>query len=340
MKKNLLLSVLVMIMLFFAGITKSQTLMSHWPLDANANDVVGSKNGTVVGGVQFIPDLIRGNVAYFDGADGIIELPGDIFGDTTAIKSLTSVSVSCWFNWEGGAVWQRVYSLGAPKGNWGMLYFCPKDGWDKPGFHVTAHNGILDKWNDYAHDWGSFNEINGTDTTALFDTITPDIWYHSVVILGEGGIQIYMDGVQIVNADSVDITPAAIQVPDSNYNVLGASHWEDPTYKGMISDFQIYNGALSDAQVQNLYTNGTIAVKENISSPLISFYSVNGRILYANKNEINISKISVYSITGKLQFSSKTISELASQQFAKGIYLVTVENNNSEVYTSKVAVVK
>lgn len=327
MKKFLHLSVLTVVMLFFAGITNSQTLLSHWPLQSNANDIVGGKNGTVVGGVQFLNDPFRGDVAYFDGTNGIIELPNNIFGDTTAIKSLANASIACWFNWEGGGNWQRVYSLGGAKGNWNMLYFCPRDGWDPAGFHVTAHNGFIDKWSDFCYSWNSFTG---------FDTVKTNTWYHSVVVIGTGGMQIYIDGVKIVNADSVDISPAAIQVADSSYNVLGASHWADPTYMGMISDFRIYGEALTDAQVTALFATG---INEKTISPSINFYSVNGRILNTNRNDINISKISVYNITGNLLFSSSRISELESQQFTQGIYLVTVESNR-ELYTSKVVVLK
>ena len=121
MKKILLLFVNV---LFFASIINSQTPIAHWPLDDNANDIIDGKNGTVVGGVQFLNDADRGDVAYLDGVDGVIELPTSIFGDTTEIKSIANTTISCWFNWDGGAAWQRVYSLGNSTGLWRMLYFC------------------------------------------------------------------------------------------------------------------------------------------------------------------------------------------------------------------------
>ncbi len=327
MKKNLLL---FMFVLFFASIIKSQTPIAQWPLDDNANDIIGSKNGTVVGGVQFLNDPDMGDVAYFDGVDGIIELPTSIFGDTTEIKSIANATICCWFNWEGGAAWQRVYSLGNSTGIWRMLYFCPHDGWDPPGFHVTVHNGLTDTWSDFAHSSGSFTD---------FDTITPGEWYHSAVVLGDVGIKIYMNGAKIVDADTIDISPATIQEADSSYNVIGASHWADPTFMGMVDDFRIYSEALTDAQVLELYNEriGTGINEENIIHS-IHFYSVDGRIRYTNINGINISKVTVYGITGNLLFSTKHISELDTQQFRSGIYLISVESDR-ELFTSKVMIV-
>ncbi|MBN1186848.1 MAG: T9SS type A sorting domain-containing protein [Bacteroidales bacterium] len=326
MKKILLLFVIV---LFFANIMRSQTPIAHWPLDDNANDIIDGKNGTVVGGVQFLNDPDRGDVAYFDGVDGVIELPSLIYGDTTEIKSIANTTISCWFNWDGGAAWQRVYSLGAPIGLWRMLYFCPHDGWDPAGFHVTVHNGLTDTWSDFCHAWGSFTD---------FDLVTAGEWYHGVVVLGDVGMKIYMNGAKIVDADTIDISPAAIQEADSSYNVLGASHWADPTYSGMIDDFRIYDEALTDAKVLELYNEGGTGINEDNIIHSNRFYSFDGRIRYTNINGINISKVTVYSITGNLLFSTEHISELDTQQFRSGIYLISVQSDR-EQFTSKVMIV-
>lgn len=325
-KKILLLSTLLMV--FFAGILLAQPI-AHWPLDDNANDIIGGKNGTVVGGVQFLNDAERGDVAYLDGVDGIIELPSVLYEDTT----IASTTIGCWFNWEGGANWQRVYSLGLPGGLWRMLYFCPKDGWDLPGFHVTAHDGLTDSWYDYAYDWGSFTD---------FDTITPGEWYHSAVVLGDAGIQIYMNGVKIVDADSVDISPANIQEADSSYNVIGASHWaDDDTYMGMIDDFAIWDYALSDAQIAGLAAGNPVGIKDIINNSMtLNFYGSNGRILYtAINDESEISNVTVYSLSGKVLFSSNRISDLTTRQFDTGIYLVSAILSDKRI-VNKVALFK
>ena len=326
MKKNLLL---FMFVLFFASIMKSQTPIAQWPLDDNANDIIGSKNGTVVGGIQFLNDPDMGDVAYFDGVDGIIELPTSIFGDTTEIKSIANATICCWFNWDGGAAWQRVYSLGNSTGIWRMLYFCPQDAWAVPGLHVTVHNGLSDTWTDFCPTNESFTD---------FDIVTPSEWYHSAVVLGDVGMKIYMNGVKIVDADSVDISPATIQEADSSYNVIGASHWADPTFAGMVDNFRIYGEALTDAQVLELYSEGiSTGINEKNIKHSIGFYSVDGKILYTNISGINISKVTVYSITGNLLFSTNHISELVTQQFRSGIYLISVESDR-ELFTSKVTI--
>lgn len=329
-RKILLLSTLLMV--FFAGIIMAQSTIAYWPLDNNANDVIGGKNGTVVGGVQFLNDPDRGDVAYFDGVDGIIELPSLLYGDTTEIKSIANTTICCWLNWEGGGAWQRVYSLGNSTGLWRMLYFCPHDGWDPPGFHVTAHNGLTDTWYDFAHSWGSFTD---------FDTVTPGEWYYSAVVLGDVGMKIYMNGVKIVDADSIDISPATIQEADSSYNVIGKSHWDDPTYMGMIDDFAIFGEELSEERIIELYNGGpVVGIKEINTNMTLNFYGSNGRILYtAIDDESKISNVSVYSLPGKVLFSSNRISDLKTRQFNTGIYLVSAIVGDKRI-VNKVALFK
>ena len=316
-------------MVFFAGIIMAQNPFAYWPLDDNANDVVGGKNGTVVGGVQFLNDSERGDVAYFDGVDGVINLPSVIWETETD----TVATICCWFNWDGGADWQRVYSLGKTDGAWKNMYFCVRDGWDAHGLHLTFHVLTpVDTWYDFVGEWGNMD----------FDTITPGLWYHSAVIIDGFTAKAYINGEKIVDEDSVYVTPQKIQYLDSSINVLGASHWADPTYMGMIDDFAIYGEALSEEKILDLYNGGSVisGIKEIKTNTTLNFYGSEGRILYtAIIDESMISDVSVYSLLGEVLFRSDRITDLKNRKFNTGIYLVSAMVGNKQI-VNKVALFK
>jgi hypothetical protein len=326
-RKILLLSTLLMV--FFAGIIMAQSPIAYWPLDNNANDVIGGKNGTIAGGVQFLNDPDRGDVAYFDGVDGIINLPPVIWESETD----TNTTICCWFNWDGGADWQRVYSLGKTDGAWKNMYFCPRDGWDDHSLHVTFHVLTpVDTWYDFV----KANFLEG------FDTITPGIWYHSALVLEENTVKLYMDGVKILDEDSVYVTPQKIQYKDSSDNVLGKSHWDDPTYMGMIDDFVIFGEALSEERIIDLYNGGSVisGIKEIKTNMTLNFYGSEGRILYTTIiDESMISNVSVYSLLGEVLFRSNRITDLKTRQFNTGIYVVSAMVGDKRI-VNKVALFK
>ena len=49
-------------------------LVSWWPGDENANDIVGQNNGTLRGGATFIAGEV-GQSFSFNGVDGFVEIP-------------------------------------------------------------------------------------------------------------------------------------------------------------------------------------------------------------------------------------------------------------------------
>jgi hypothetical protein len=168
--RTLLLSVAVL--LFYVGTVSAQAqLIAHWPLNGNTQEVVNNLHGIPSAtGVSWInDDPQRGQCVMLDGVSGIINLPSEIW--TTPED--TNTTITCWFNWAGGADWQRVYSLGRGDPVWKLMYFCPRDGWDDHNLHVTFHAFEPDTWYDYVGAWGNMD----------FDTVTPGKWYFAAVII-------------------------------------------------------------------------------------------------------------------------------------------------------------
>jgi hypothetical protein len=49
-------------------------LVSWWPGEGDANDIVGNNDGTPVGGTTFAPGIV-GQASSFDGMDDVVEVP-------------------------------------------------------------------------------------------------------------------------------------------------------------------------------------------------------------------------------------------------------------------------
>jgi hypothetical protein len=207
------------------------------------------------------------------------------------------------------------------------MYFCPRDGWDDHNLHVTFHAFEPDTWYDYVGAWGNMD----------FDTVTPGKWYFSAVILKDNTLKIWINNKIVTNEDSVYVTPQKIQAGDSSINVLGKSHWADPTYNGMIDDFRIYNDALTDEEVLALYDAGNVSIPKVKPEAEFNLYGLDGKIMYSNLDETSVRAVSVYSVTGSLLFKSDRISELQYARFAPGVYMVKMARNGAFI-TRKVMI--
>ena len=322
--RTLLLSVLVLLFCVTTASAQAE-LIAHWPLDGNTQEIINGLHGIPsASGVSWVSDdPQRGQVLMLDGVSGIVQLPSEIW----TVPEDTNTTITCWFNWAGGADWQRVYSFGIADPVWKLVYFCPRDGWDGHNLHVTFHAFQPDTWYDYLGDWGNMD----------FDTVTPGIWYFSAVILKDNTLKIWVNNKLVTDEDSVYVTPQKIQSGDSSINVLGQSHWADATYNGMIDDFRIYNDALTDEEVLALYEEGNVSVPNIKPKADINLYGLDGKIRYSNVNENSVREVKVYSVTGSLLFRSDRIADLQHTKFIPGVYIVKMSKDGA--YLSRKVVI-
>jgi len=289
---------------------------AHWPLDADATDIIGSNHGVPVGGVSYIDDAAKGQVLLLDGVSGYVQLPYGL------LENVTDITITCWFNWAGGAAWQHVYSFGYSNTDGvnqptvvSTLYLCPRDAGGN--LHITL-GGPYIKWTDL--------------TPQAIDVNT---WYFSAFIKKEDSIIFYLND-QIIATDTSFLRPADLS-PDS-MNWIGRSHWADATFNGMIDDLRLYKSALTHAEVLELYTpiSGISEIK-NPAEPLI--YTSKGKIFIEITGLVNErnSSVEVFNILGKLIYKTNRLNRLSDAEFINGIYLVKLLYNDKE-YVKKLLI--
>ena len=199
-------------------------LVGWWPFNGNANDESGNGNDGVVNGAELTEDRFGNtNSAYlFDSSYINVGNNPDL--------SITSngFTVSAWANKSGDSnLW---HILGKRNGGGEFQY------------QLSSNNlpfGLA---------WGGLTdgESSFIQTGML---INPNAWNHFVGTYHQNAWNLYLNGVLIGSL----ITPMTDYV---NTNLLfgTAGSIDNSPYAGKIDDISIYNRALTEQEIQNLYT--------------------------------------------------------------------------------------
>jgi hypothetical protein len=221
-------------------------LASYYPLTADANDVVGTTNGTATN-VTF---ATSGGKTYsvFNGSSSKIDLGAGAFnfgtGDLTVsgwiyFITIPSGSSSAWILGRG------VTSATTPA----------YSGFGLAGYSSTAY------W--YTGGGGAYS--NATDT------ITTGQWYHMVGTRSGTTTKLYIDGALV----STVTTPSVYDVDNALNAAIGAIYttgWFTPT-DGYIWDTAVWSRELSAAEVTEIYNAG------NANNPLSTLLPALGAVV-------------------------------------------------------------
>jgi hypothetical protein len=187
-----------------------------WPGDGNANALVGGANGVLENGASNGPGLIRPGFV-FDGVDDRVR--------TAAFNMGNTFSVALWVNSDvliQGAyrrIVENAYNLG--------FYIGTES--TGTGYKLIVRNGVAP--------YG----------TAEGGKISPGEWQFLVGTYdGATGI-LYVDGAAV--GSGAFIAPGALSLPVN----IGAANAGGVGWKGRVDEVQIFNRALTPAEVANLY---------------------------------------------------------------------------------------
>jgi len=203
-------------------------LMAYWKLDdsgSTAEDAHSTNDGTISAGVTTGETGVIGDAFKFNGTSSNV-----FFG--TACRPTTGLSISLWFNianiTSGGDQWfvgNGVYST-----NW-----C--------GYWVSINTT------------GNINFRLGTNTATLLDKtyesgLDDGTWHHVACTWDGTNAYIYVDNVKSTataySTDIVYVTACRLR--------MGSNAYADGTfYGGLLDEVAIYNRALTDAEVEDLY---------------------------------------------------------------------------------------
>jgi len=226
----------VLILICHVAFGSAAELVNRYSFTADASDSVGGANGTLVGGA-----VISGGAVVLNGAGAYVDLPNGL------VASRTNVTFEAWVTDNGSGTWARVFDFGfstAGEGNaatgTNYLFLTPQAG---NGF-LRAAITIGSSGNEQIIDWSGWRLPVGI--------LTHVVW---TIDAGTQLGRMYVNGAVVGENTSVSFTPAMLGYTVNNW--LGRSQWSaDPFFNGSITEFRIYDGAMTPEEVQQSYNAG------------------------------------------------------------------------------------
>jgi hypothetical protein len=165
-----------------------------------------------------------GNALRLSGNGEYVSLPSGI------VSGLHDFTVSAWVNPSANSAWSRIFDFGTGTSNYMFLTLSAGGG---PLRFAIATSGN-----------GAEQQLNGPGTLPL------NTWSHVAVTLSGQTGTLYVNGQPVATNTSMTLNPAALGT--TNQNWIGRSQFADPFLAGAVDDFQIYDHALSAADVATL----------------------------------------------------------------------------------------
>lgn len=212
-----------------------------WPAEGNANDLVGTDNGTILTGITFVPGLV-GQAFNFDGVNGAVIVPAS---PTLYVQDLT---VETWIfptdvssprpifeyaNTNGLSALNFWYGLGAgAQPASGALFAAARDALNPGGnnFYIASPPGILPT-NQWSHVAFTFDSVAGK--AALYLNGAP------VALITLGG----------------PLHPNTTLNVNLGYRPVGSADlYAGRRHVGKLDEVTLYGRALSAGEIQGIYS--------------------------------------------------------------------------------------
>jgi hypothetical protein len=212
----------------------SASLIHRYSFTTDASDSVGGANGVLQNGAS----VKNGSVILNAALAQYVSLP------TGIVSNLTDVTFEAWFNASTLYPWQRVFDFGI--GTISYLFFTPENGNSgygsfvgTPRFSITLPGAGEVQINPTANQ--TLSTGNLTHVAITQDSVTRIS-------------TMYINGARVGSNPLTALTPNTLGSTANNY--LGKSQFNDPYFDGSITEFRIWNKALSASQVAQNYQLG------------------------------------------------------------------------------------
>ena len=217
-------------------VTPPAGLVSWWPGEGNANDIVGTNNGTLYNGVGFAPGVVGQAFSFNGSSNSYVEV-----ADSPALQLTNAVTIECW----------------AKRLNTAEVHILVEKGGDWTGGQTDYELGLNDTDSGGSHFGFSF--AGGWRGCA----VTPDTaWHHYAAVAANGQANpiLYIDGVPqpIVYSggpSTMDLfaSTRALHIGAQLDPQTGWFKYSDT----VIDELSIYSRALTAAEIQAIYNAGS-----------------------------------------------------------------------------------
>ena len=209
--------------------------VSWWPGDYDFRDVLGGNDGVPMGGPALLPGEV-GNAFDFDGYTQFVQIP-----NAPSLNPAGSFSIEGW-------IFPRVDGLQAVMSKWA-------DTWG------VAVNQDSFQFNELPQEALTFTFVEVAGAQAVStppNVLTLNAWNHVAAVFDQanGWLEIYVNGVLVAQQTGVFSPMAASEAPMVIGGVADRGGQPSYLYNGRIDEMTFYEGALSAALIQEIYTTG------------------------------------------------------------------------------------
>ncbi len=232
MLRRLFVTILGVLMFFLTtgpGYAFKDNIVAAWTFEEGSGKVVGdvsgnNNDGELMGGPKWV-DGKFGKALEFDGSSNHIEVP---FGESMGVLNTGDFTIAAWFKFDIVAKKQVIFQQGDAGGTGRTWLFIAVD--------------------------DEIRSFLGNGTTASGINAEAEDWYHTAVVVIEGGdtdsVQLYVNG-EIAGA------PFAAGMEDSGgIFFIGCHKNITDLMDGIIDELVLVNKALSEAEIKDLMNNG------------------------------------------------------------------------------------
>ena len=288
-------------------------LVAYYPFDGNAEDESGNGNDGTVNGATLIDDRFGNQKsAYnFDGVNDSISVD-----DGSQFNFSNHLSLSLW-------VKPRV----SQKNSYAGLI-------DKSHSH-NSNNGVVKSWilqqndritNNFGFGYCYNNSCVSTKNAISLDT---NIWNHLFISKANKVVKVYKNGILISTYQN---SVSSIDTNGTLPLIIGSVNNWNRFFNGIIDDIRIYNRALSESEIQQLYK---AEEEENEKLPI----EISSKAVYDSKTKtLSLEGILVPFIdefTGK-ETDNKGIFEVQLEEKTKLVFeLIPWSINFKDMFEGK-----
>jgi hypothetical protein len=211
-------------------------LVAYYPFNGNANDESGNGNNGVVNGSTLTTDRFgnAGQAYGFDGIDDMIRVT-----QNANLNAITKTTISFWANHNqvtrttDGFDWQAYISKDMP-GKWFTSMLCTDPSGCQGEQPIIFYTPGLSK----------------TETRYNWSTVSPNVWYYITLSNDGSTSKFYLNGALVYSENVTGSITTNTSDLILGRCLTGSLYPLD----GKLDDVRIYNRALSDGEVQALYT--------------------------------------------------------------------------------------
>jgi hypothetical protein len=147
------------------------------------------------------------------------------------LSQLSQVTIATWVKLNSSAAFQRIFDFGVDTNTFMYLVNAGSSGGVR--FRIVSE------------------PLNKNQVLEGVESIATGRWTHVALTLGDNGVFIYLDGIQVAQQAPVALRPA--DLGDTSNNFIGRSPFTaDPYLDGQIDEFRIYDRVLNAAEIGEL----------------------------------------------------------------------------------------